>query len=581
MLTKKLSKLLVLGLLATIGLTSCSNDDIMAKPSDYEDELVAFADEEVYNNVRDIVYDAIREGSLASDVLDEVLYQFANSIVGYYNNVTANSETTVTLKDAVISLDGDKTVADEFISAHKAYWSVDADGNRLTDAASKESEYARVEKKWETIEDRIAERMHQDISSGSYNDRNIFSERDYLVNLASSLNKVANPFTTLSTTPYKGLITPDVEAVDVFEAGILHRDFYQTNWELSKVETANGNTYIEDEIIPEIYQELLVEQYLLDETYNTLGRSYARKVNVVSIKSNSEYPLAANYLVNEFVDSYISVKGKAVTLDDFKVLSNAWKGVNLNTAEKTLLENSGAFEKKSYESKEYYLGTEYGDLMEDYSKITKDPLTTNASIESSFTNNNAYTKEVGLEIKSNEIELKDHTENGWYIKNGGLSNLPETIRTRLFNIGVANALDNDNTIDRFAGNDYTVPAEESSYIAKINGKYYLKTAETESSDDAEKDILHYDADSSTYYIIQVEEAASTSKLSKTSDNSYTHTRSAEVMEEIVSEVVRVVANSGSYKALSTEHWLEAAKLKYHDQVVFDYFEENYPDLFEE
>ena len=49
----------------------------------------------------------------------------------------------------------------------------------------------------------------------------------------------------------------------------------------------------------------------------------------------------------------------------------------------------------------------------------------------------------------------------------------------------------------------------------------------------------------------------------------------------VSEVVRVVANSGSYKALSTEHWLEAAKLKYHDQVVFDYLEENYPDLFEE
>lgn len=580
MLTKKLSKLLVLGLLATVGLTSCSNDDTMAKPSDYEDTLVGFADEEVYNNVRSIVYDALRDGSLAADVLDEVLYQFANSIVGYYNNVTATSDDTVTLKDAVASLSGNKSVADTFIENHKAYWSVDAEGNRLTDAESKESEYARVQKKWETIEDRIAERMHKDISSGSYSDRNIFDEKVYLVNLASSLNKVSSPFEALPATPYKGLITPDVEAVDVFTAGLLHRDFYQTNWAIDKVETKTGNTYIEDKIIPEIYQELLVEQYLLDETYNILGRSYARKVNVVSIKANTEYPLAANYLVNEFVDSVISVKGNAVTLEDFKTLSNAWKGVNLTAEEKTLLENSGAFTKDTFDGKEYYLGTEYGDLMEDYSKITTDPLTTNSAIESSFTNNNSYTKEVGLEIKSNEIELRDHTENGWYIKNGGLSNLPETIRTRLFNIGVANALDNDNTIDRFAGATYTVPADESSYIAKINGKYYLKTAETESSDDAEKDILHYDADSSTYYIIQVEEAASTSKLSKTSDNSYTHTRGADVMEEIVSEVVRIVATSGSYKALSTEHWLEAAGLKYHDQVVYDYFKENYPDLFE-
>ena len=52
------------------------------------------------------------------------------------------------------------------------------------------------------------------------------------------------------------------------------------------------------------------------------------------------------------------------------------------------------------------------------------------------------------------------------------------------------------------------------------------------------------------------------------------------MEEIVNDVVRVVANNDSYKTLSTEHWLEEAGLEYHDTVVYDYFKENYPDLFE-
>jgi hypothetical protein len=569
MQTKKFSKIAVLALLAAVGLTSCSSDDTMAKPSDYEDKLVNF-EQEVYNNVRDIVYDALREGSLASDVLDDVLYQFANSIVGHYNTVTAGSDEVITLKEAARSAESsDKTVADKFIETHKAYWSLDEDENH-----DKESEYAKVRAKWNTIEERIAERMHKDIAGGAYSERNLFSEKDFLVNLYSGLNNVANPFTSEVTTTNEGkIISPDVEPKDVFKAGLLNRDYYQTNYQLASEEDANGYTYVEDAVIPKIYQELLVEQYLLDETYNTLGRSYAREVNIVSIKSNDEYPLAATYLVNYFVDAVINQKGSTVTLETLKTLSNAWKGVDLNAAEKALLDGSKGFKTETINGETVYLGTEYGDLMEDYSKITDNPLTTNTSIESTFTNNGAYKKEVGLEIKSNEVALKDHTENGWYIKNGGLTNLPETIRTRLFNIGVANALDNEKTIDRFDAN--FDKDEESAYIATINGAHYLKVAETQGADEA-KDILHYDADSKTYYIIQVVNATSTSKLSKESSNAY----EAEIMEEIVNDVVRVVANNDSYKTLSTEHWLEEAGLEYHDTVVYDYFKENYPDLFD-
>ena len=94
-------------------------------------------------------------------------------------------------------------------------------------------------------------------------------------------------------------------------------------------------------------------------------------------------------------------------------------------------------------------------------------------------------------------------------------------------------------------------------------------------------MLFYDTASSTYYIIQIEEAASSSKLSKDSDSNYAEIyNSAEKMEEIVADVARVVAENDSYKTLSTKHWLEKADLQYHDEAVYDYFLENYPELFE-
>ena len=44
-----------------------------------------------------------------------------------------------------------------------------------------------------------------------------------------------------------------------------------------------------------------VNRYLLEETYNTLGRSYARKVNIIKFTNNENYPNAAYYLAKELV----------------------------------------------------------------------------------------------------------------------------------------------------------------------------------------------------------------------------------------------------------------------------------------
>ena len=53
------------------------------------------------------------------------------------------------------------------------------------------------------------------------------------------------------------------------------------------------------------------------------------------------------------------------------------------------------------------------------------------------------------------------------------------------------------------------------------------------------------------------------------------------LEEYINEIVQLVANNDTYKTLSKKHWIEEMNLKYHDQVVYDYFKSNFPELFED
>ena len=252
------------------------------------------------------------------------------------------------------------------------------------------------------------------------------------------------------------------------------------------------------------------------------------------------------------------------------------------------LKNSGGFEevKDGENNYQYFKGTEYGDMMEKYAKIESNPQLTDTEIESDFTGGGQYTKEVGKALKEREIFLNDHTETGWYIKDGGLSNLPDSIRSRLFNVGVANALsekaDEEAAKDRWSKDGdvykYAKSPNESPYVARINGAYFLKTETTESGS-ADRDMVFYDKDSQTFYIVQILEAASSSKLSKINDNRSAVTRPA-MAETFVTEICEVVAQKDTYETLSTKHWLDKAGILYHDQVVYDYFKSNYPELFD-
>ena len=102
-MSNKVTKILALSLLSVIGLTACDNK-IQAKPSNYKDPVVALteSEEEIYHNIMSIIEDAYRDGNLASDVLDKILYTYSVSVFGRYNKTakpTSLEETT--LEEAV------------------------------------------------------------------------------------------------------------------------------------------------------------------------------------------------------------------------------------------------------------------------------------------------------------------------------------------------------------------------------------------------------------------------------------------------------------------------------------------------
>ena len=606
MLNKKFKGILAVALLSTMALVSCTKD-INAKPSNYKDAIVELSaeDDEIYHNINKTLADAYRDGTLASAVLDSILYQYSVSIFGRYNKV-AEPKTLegLTLKQAYVSAKGaDKTNANTFIDAHKAYQEFEDDGT----THKRDVEYDRVIAKYEAIEERIAKSCHGDIAGGSYSERGGFYEKKYLASLRSNMHKVANPYLDATPLSEDVVITPNVKEKDVFNianGGYLHRENYQAaaSFDLSSGnEDANPTvSYVEDELIPSIYRSLLVEQYLREESYNTLGRSYARKVNILAISPNSNNDKAADYLMKYFVREKIS-KGEEITLEDFNEVSNAMKGlVDPTTKENAYLKAvnatasyEDAFPKETltYKGDEYayYIGTDYGDMMMKFAKIKDNINTTDSSAESEFTGGYTYTADVGLKIKEREIQGNDYTTDGWFIKDGGLSDLPDSIKTRLFNIGVATFLDQELSaeekanLDRLDANkNYKneKPAKESKLVCMINGKYYLKVAEKPSDAPLTDDILFNEG--GKYYIVQIEEAISSSKIDKANDEYKKNATGQEgdpTKEQIITEVARVIGSNDKYQTLSTKHWLEQASIKYHDSKIYDYFKENYPDLF--
>lgn len=622
---KNILKISALALLGALTLTGCS-DDIVAKPADYDNnspviEIKGY-NGKVYNNNFTDIYDAYRDGSLAQDVLDNLLYQYSISVFGNYNKVTAarigdeankNPFGEITLKAAVAGLNVDATDGNAntktFIKEHSAYWTKNKAGNRVDDnnkevakdADPSKSEYARLNNKWKTIEKRIAEKLYAAVSGGSYSDRNVFKEEKYLRALAADIE---NNVRSLSANPnlFEGILTSKVEDYQVFtvktaninnvEDFILHRENYQSNAELNQEESTDQDaTYVEDKIIPEIYRQLLVEQYILDESYDTLGRTSARHIDVLAIAKNSEYAKGAVNLMNTFVNDTIfdNARTDAITLDSFKLVSNAWVGAFMadkaNHQEEYNLMKKAIPEYETSNSKgEFFQGTAYGDMMEELEKISENPkLSEN---ESTYTNSGAYTWETGRDIKTAELQLKDYTSTGWYVKSVGVASLPDSLKNQLFDINVANALNGDKCVEYSfdtAKNEWNTNEDAGNtnlinVVGKIKDQYFLRNTSRITGNPVQSDIL-FESDG-TYYIVLVQDAIRSKNLNKAN---YAEASAAELdkLETYINEIVQLVADNDTYQNLSKKHWIKKMDLKFHDTVVYDYFKSTFPEIFDE
>jgi len=642
-INKKGSKIAVLSVIALLGLTACNEtSEIYSKPSNYDDPIISIDgnEDDIHHNVLSIIYDAMHDGSLTSNVLDKSLYNFASSVFGYYNDVTAPTDYDgVTLKEAAedVQANAGYAKAIEFIKAHKSYWYYNEEGQHVKEDGEGNvtpledgedwtpglTELSHVTAKWNAIESRIAEEMFSRISGSSYTTKNYFSEKEFLRSLRESGESVVN-YKDINT--FEKFIIPytveEDEVFDEFEGYdnanhvILHREYYQSS--VSDDANAPEAKFIEEKIIPEVYNDLLIEQYLLDEDIAAVRNSRARQINVIKIEKYSSFTNNADLLVKKLVEEIYELPVGATSLETdadiieadgralFEKYSLIAKGlydeISADPDAAAIVADlqevaSDIYEVDTKQGFSFYKNTTYGDLVEDYDEILNA-----ASYEelgdtkySSFTSSGTRSVLEGFEQQKIDIMQQQNITKGWYIQSSTPSlDSNGTINDRLFKLSVANAKielnsDTDEAYESLAKADrlvydgaWAVRDEasefENKFLCSINGTYYLKFDGQSTTDDWKNDIV-YD-DGSAYYIVQVVEAAKDSKLRNVSDSNYAHTRSQVAMDKIIDEVAKIVGKTGSYASLSKEHWLEKMDLKYHDQVVYDYFESNYPDLFD-
>lgn len=655
-------KLLVLSVIGLLGLTACgeSSEEIYSKPSNYDDPIVSFKEgsEEVtdlQNNVLSIIYDAMHDGSVTTKTLNQIMYRYAESVFGVYNSVTLEGREEITLKDAYDSYtkQNSTTKINEFIKTHKVYWNKDENGKHVNDEGTEvddsgdwtpcTAEREAVVAKWESsIEKRIAESMYGKVASGSYTSKNFFSEKQFLKALHKDGQKVKFSY---ADDEDKMIIPYTVEEDEIFESfkdfngdekTALHREKYQDSYNKADGEAA-VYTYIEDEIIPDVYNDLLIEQYLLDEDVAAVRNSRARKINVIKIEKYSSFTNNATKLKDALVDeiyatlpdaSATSVRTDAKEIEEagdalfekYEMISKGlYKDIQADESAKNIVDKLNSDMSLIYQSVTpevngevrddltYYKNTTYGDLVEDYIDVLEnadDWNTLDSSDYSKFTSAGTRTVEEGFEQQLIDIMQAKSITKGWYIQ----SEQPTfdsngKINDRLFKLSVANAKievgeegavqaeTRNKAMAELAKADRVVKEngvwkvrdaksedEKNRFLCSINGAYYLKFEGQSVGEDWKDDIV-YD-DGNAYYIVQVLEAVKDSKLRNLTNDNYVETRGQAVMNDFTDQVAKLVGETGSYASLSKEHWLEKMDLTFHDQKIYDYFLTTYPDLFD-
>ncbi len=531
---------------ATMGLASCSEVEANLPKEKGESPILNLTD--IKNNDLQKIYDALVSAGTSNSerVLNNVLTKIACSKFGSFYSEGEN----VGLKEAA----ADDAKMTSFLSAHSFY---ENDKEKVKDVAAH-------------IEETIAKHFWDVVKNSSYQERNKFYEEKFVQAERADLYEIE-----LSSFHEPTLLDGNKSYRDVQE--YFSADYLNVYRE-----------YIEDHVLENAMRKLLIEQYLLTDSYGVLGRSYAREVQYIALPDISDAGSSTKRLARSYAKLVLSKTDAELTsagvdpekVRDLNFLDRLYKGYIVDATEKafadTIYAEAGfTTYAAGVDTIATYEETTYGELAKNYNTLATDRWTQGSGKESEFTNSGAYPKAVGLEIKTNELIGTTKVTEGWYTSTG-LADLASSIKTRLFKITVANEVD-----------DLDVGAK-GSFVWNVQGDYYMVPESYLPSN--EYPYVIYDESSKTTTIVRVKEAVKQSKLKKlpedataeeiANSDSYDAREGGASLHQIALQVASLLSDSDTYKKAANQKAVEDAALAYHDQAVYDYFVSTFPDLFD-
>ncbi len=595
-------------------LAGCSDIEANYK---YADEAILKRDGEnmdAYNNKLGELYELIAKGQ-NERVLDEFIKTVIDNEFGSFSE----------LKAAVA---GGDTAIDAFVAKHETVYKRSGDDKLVEYSGKSETEISRqrVKDMYADVYKRISKIFYNEITGSTYSEDGVFREKSYAYAKYAELNDVN--MKGEGRTFFEGHLSAKIDDKTLSEDDVFNADV---------LVYANYENYINKKVAYQVMKEKVVEEYILNNYYTTLGRAYARKVKTIKLTSPSDEislqtkPYA---IMKAYADLAIYRKDGDNSITStltFENLQNAWRGfkgvksgqngieiVGLDEKEVELLGQAGFMEKQGDawvaetvtidgQAVKYYKGTQLGILLEKWKLVEANSVDWDrypdgeegssgkvSSALSLFTGSNSYPKALGLKKEIAKIATNSFTEDGWFAKNGGLTDLPaESLRNRLFNIVVSKNLEqvNENEVARFDTNgDETAAFKEyaksfrqtENYVRKINGKFYMVPDKYEGNSFAYNMIV---IDGSSYYMVEVEEAPSTTLLKTDNASSYAqsdaHKADALFTENVARNIAKILSNKDSYTNKAYVSYIKTYSITYHDQGLLDYFKEKYPELFEQ
>lgn len=575
----------MLALSAGFILASC--DPIAAVPKSYNNPIVTSTDGaiDLDENKIGTIYDSVSSEKNAK-VVNDILEEIAESKFGSYKEFLKASKGS----------DADKKA---FTDKHKGFFGTGATAER------------RFKQFEDDVTERISEYFYNEITNSSNeNELGQFSEEKFYNAKRYDLFDLDK------------IDDPDEFATFFVDKTVTKNQAFSLLKQAAQYEKTTDRGYIKEKVYPDILKDKLVEDYVYRTSRNSLGRAYARKVNMVKLSYEGKNPFARD-LASGFAKTFIEETPFATPEINFEHLVNAYKGFAPSTTDGNLIDPLIASEEKlitnlDYETPinvasdytytvsgqtfvlvpagTYYEETKLGQILKDYKLAIEGedagrfPTPEQKTALESFTGE-GKSKEHGLFKKILSLMKEDYTTDGWHVKSSGIADLPSALKDRLFNIRVANSIDDikalvnetaaDDTIGKwmYEANadgtpDLTKPLTRLPYLRKIDGRKFVIPQKPSYKDNA-RNYVYDDVSGKSITICQVLEAPSTAKLNPESKTSAYDTAKKELLSR---QIAKVLGTKDSYIKDAYTEVLDKYEFAFYDSSLYDYLKEQYPDL---